>query len=192
MATATLPVAESGRLTYEEYLTEGTVEGRYDILDGIRTFLPGQTWQHQKIAVRVLERLYDYERTTRSGKVLIAPFDILIRRAPLRTRQPDIFFITNARLAEAGLRPEHGFLTAGPNLIVEVLSPGESIHNKLTDLAEVGVREAWLVSPEAETVQVMRLSPERMETAATYGFDQTVISEAIPGLTVPVARIFED
>jgi Uma2 family endonuclease len=182
-------------LTYEAYLAEDPVEGRYDIIDGTRIPLPGQSLKHQEVVVRLLIKIARFALESRRGQVLTAPLDVIIRRDPLRTRQPDVFFITNERLAEIGGPPSQGVLTVGPELIIEVLSPSEtarSVRAKLTDLAGVGVREAWLVSPEAETVQVLRLTPETMETAATYGYDQTVISEAIAGLTVPVAQIFED
>jgi hypothetical protein len=36
-------------------------------------------------------------RERRLGEVFIAPIDIVIRRDPLRTRQPDLLFISNAR-----------------------------------------------------------------------------------------------
>src|SRR5690348_6077789 len=40
------------RLTYEQYLAEGEINERYDILDGVRIFMPGPKWRHQRAGVR--------------------------------------------------------------------------------------------------------------------------------------------
>jgi Uma2 family endonuclease len=194
MAVAPLP-APPKTLTYEEYMAEPRVEGRYDIIDGVRVEMPGASWFHQEIVGHVFELLRAFQRAQRTGRTLMAPFDVVIRQGPLRTRQPDVFFITNERLEEAGGVSVDGPLPLGPELIIEVLSPSETprtLRAKLDDFASVGVREAWLVSPESETVQLLRLTPERIETAAVYVYGQTLISEAIAGLTMALADIFDE
>jgi Uma2 family endonuclease len=125
----------------------------------------------------------------------MAPFDVVIRTVPLQTRQPEVFFITNERLEEAGGIPAAGPLPIGPELIIEVLSASETprtLGAKLEDFASVGVREAWLVSPESETVQVYRLAPEWIEPAAVYIYGQTLTSEAIPDLSIALADTFDE
>lgn len=182
-------------LTYEQYLTEGAVEGAYEIIEGVRYFMAGPSWRHQVIVGNVFELLRAFQRSARSGRALTSPFDVLIHRVPLHTRQPDALFITEARLESAGGIPLDGPLEVGPELIVEVLSPSEtprSLRDKLSDFAAVGVREAWIVSPDAETVEVRRLSPEGIETVAVYAFGQTLQSVALPGLTLAVADFFAD
>ena len=183
-------------LTYEAYMAEGRVEGSYDIIDGERVFTSEATvWKHQRIVGNVFALLRDFERASQQGHVLTAPFDVTIRRFPLRTRQPDVLFITNERLESVGGVPAEGPLEIGPELVIEVLSPGEtprSVRGKLEDFRSVGVREAWLISPEAETVQVLRLDGEGTETVAVYIYGQTVESFAVPGLTVALADIFAE
>ena len=46
------------------------------------------------------------------------------------------------------------------------------------------------MSPEAETVQVLRLTPDGSETVHVAASGQTVESLAFPGLSVPVAELF--
>jgi Uma2 family endonuclease len=194
MAVAPLP-APPKTLTYEEYIAEPRVEGRYDIIDGVRVEMPGASWFHQRIVINLVMLLFAFEKAAKRGRVLTAPFDVIVRTGPLRTQQPDVFFITNERLEEAGGVPVDGPLPLGPELIVEVLSSSESprtLRAKLDDFASVGVREAWLVSPESETVQVFRLTPERIEAAAVCVYGQTLISEAIAGLTMALADIFDE
>lgn len=182
-------------LTYEAYLAEEPVEGAYSITEGIRIFMPGASWKHQQVVGNLFGLLRAFQKSFQTGKVVMAPFDVLIQRFPLRTRQPDVLFISNERLAEAGGIPDEGPLEVGPELVIEVLSPSETprtLRAKLEDLARVGAREAWILSPEAETVQVMRLSPETVEIVAVYAFGQTVQSITFPDLQVTVADMFAE
>ena len=82
-------------LTYEQYLVEGEINQRYDIVDGVRDWMPNPTRQHQRIALNIAESFRVYERATRRGETIIAACDVLIQRNPLRTRQPDVLFISN-------------------------------------------------------------------------------------------------
>ncbi|MBI3945633.1 MAG: Uma2 family endonuclease [Armatimonadetes bacterium] len=50
--------------------------------------------------------------------------------------------------------------------------------------------ECWLVSPEAETVEVLRLSPEGAERAGLFGGGDRVHSELLPELELAVDRVF--
>lgn len=190
------PLAPAQTLTYEQYLAEGRVEGRYDIIEGERIFMPGPTWRHQEVVGNMLLLLRDYGRSSGIGKAITAPFDVLISRTPrLHTRQPDVLFITKARLEESGMEPEAGLLTVAPELVVEVLSPDEwrrTRTDKIADFQGIGVSECWIVSPQAETIEVLRLTPEHAETVAVYAYGQTLRSEIFPELTLPVAEIFAE
>jgi Uma2 family endonuclease len=58
----------------------------------------------------------------RIGLTFLAPLDVVIRRDPLRTRQPDLMFISNARRYIIGRQVIEG----GPDLVVEILSPSNT------------------------------------------------------------------
>ena len=58
------------------------------------------------------------------------------------------------------------------------------------DYCTVGVNECWLVSPEADTVEVLRLTPEGPERAALYGVGEAVQSLTFPELTLALDDIF--
>lgn len=191
--TITEPRPQSKTLTYEQYIAEGEVEGRYDILDGVRTPMPGATWPHQKTAFQVAKALDRYQEANGNGQVIMAPLDVLIRRNPLRTRQPDVLYISNAQLARGGGIPETGCLEVAPELIVEVISDSEterSIGAKLADYIAIGVLEGWLVRRAARAIDVVRLAPDGPLIAATYNDTQTLQSLTFPDLHVAVADIF--
>lgn len=180
-------------LTYEEYMAEGEINRRYDILDGVRIYMTNPTRLHQNILLNIAELLRGYQRRTRSGKVIIAACDVLIRRSPLRTRQPDVLFISNAQLARCSAPSDPAPLEAAPELVVEILSPSETRairSDKLVDYQSIGVQECWVVSPDTQTVEVLRLTSERIESVATYQNDQTLRSAVFSDLMASVAEIF--
>jgi len=180
-------------LTYEAYMAEPTVYGRYDIVNGVRIFMPGATWGHQEIAANINDRLREYARATRSGKVIFAPFDVLIRRFPkMQVRQPDVLMISFARLAQVGGRPAKGPLEIGPELVVEIISDSETqriLGDKLADYSSIGVDECWVVRPDAATVEVLALTPDGANSVAVYGEDEVVQSVVFAGLIVAVADV---
>ena len=98
---ATVAAAPVGALlSYEAYMAEPDIEGRYDIINGVRVFMPGGTWRHQRIANNIGRLLYQHEKSSGTGVTVSAPFDVLIRRVPrLQTRQPDVLFVSHSNLA---------------------------------------------------------------------------------------------
>lgn len=191
---ATMTEAPAATLTYEAYMAEPAVQGRYDIVNGVRIIMPGATWDHQTVSMNIVELLRRYARDSGVGKVNTAPFDVLIRRTPkLQTRQPDVLFVSFARLARVGGRPAKGPLEAAPELVVEIISDSETqriLEDKLTDYIHIGVDECWAVRPDDRTVEVLTLTPNGARCVAVYTDGQAVASGVFPGLSVPVVDLF--
>ena len=189
---ATMTKAPAATLTYEAYMAEPEVEGRYDIVEGVRVFQPELSWDRQRIIGNFISGLIGYERAT-GGYVVPSTFDLLIRRSLLQIRQPDLLFISGARLAQGGGPPEIGPLKIGPELVVEIVWGGETQHvlnDKLNDYAHIGVDECWVVRPDDGTMEVLDSTPGGARSVATYGDGQAVASVVFPGLVVPVADVF--
>ena len=183
----------SRMLTYDQYLAEGEVMARYDIVDGARIFMPGPTLPHQDIQGNIYESLRNFQRRTGSGRTYQAPADVLIRRQPLRTRQPDVLFVSNERLAQRGGVPREGPLEVAPELVVEILSPSDTprvLEDKITDYMAIGVQECWVVNTDVGTVEVLRLTAAGAQTVATCRADDTLTSITFPDLTLSVTDIF--
>jgi Uma2 family endonuclease len=180
------------RLTYEQYMAEEEIRKRYDIIDGVRIFMTNPTIAHQKCQGNVYTGIRAWRQVDRIGEVILAPCDVLIQRSPLRTRQPDVLFISQERLGDRSL-DDPTPLEPAPELVIEILSPGNTgraLESKLEDYTRVGVLECWLVNRTSQTVQVLRLTPEGREVAATYGMGDRVQSVTFPGLTLAVADVF--
>jgi Uma2 family endonuclease len=190
MALAVHPVDQE--LTYDDYMLEDEIYRRYDIIDGKRVFMTNPTILHQEIAGTIYEQLRIYQRKVKSGRTIQARCDVLITKKPFRTRQPDVSFITNERLGNRKLT-DPSPLTPAPELVVEVISPSETRSTRLSKIADyqkVNVQECWLVSPEAETIEVIQLTEIATRTIDIYGHDDILKSAILPDLAIPVADIF--
>jgi Uma2 family endonuclease len=179
-------------LTYEQYLTEGTINRRYEILDGVRRWMPNPTVRHQDVLFNIATAFKAFSRTSNAGRMVVAACDVLITYAPLKTRQPDILFISHERFGSRNpLDPSA--LDPAPELVVEILSPRDTkavLSGKLRDYRRVHVRECWIVSIAAQTVEVLNLTPESEDSLAVYSDVDVVRSAVFPSLSVPLSDIY--
>jgi Uma2 family endonuclease len=191
--TVTPPPAKL--LTYEDYVAEEVIKRRYDILDGVRTFLVTPTRRHQDILANTAIEFRVYQRSAQRGRIYHAPCDILITRVPLRTRQPDVLFMSNARLAQNPPPDDPAPLDPAPELVVEILSPSDTrsvLTDKLRDYGRVNVLECWVLSPMLRTVEVLLWDGQAWQSVATYGAGESVVSVTFPDLMVSVDAIFSE
>ena len=183
------------KLTFEAWLALPETRQRYEIVDGVLMMPPGPTPDHQWISRIIFRRLDDFVEERNLGVVLYAPLDLLIQRSPLRTRQPDILYLSAERTGisgRAGLRGMQ-YLEVPPDLVVEVLSPSNSrrdVAGKLEDYRNLGVLECWLVSPEAETIEVVGLSPEGTTSTGIFGIDGSLQSPVLADFTLQLREVF--
>lgn len=178
-------------LTYADYLALPEMKARYEIIDGVMMMCPAPTTKHQFVISNLHVLLRSFVRRRKLGVVLFAPVDIIVQRVPkLRTRQPDLMFISHARRSIIKDQIE-----GGPDLVIEILSPGNTrkqIERKLADYVWIGVRECWLISIEAETVEVLQLSAKEIKRLGLCGAGDRVRSAVLPGSALPVRKIFAE
>jgi Uma2 family endonuclease len=178
-------------LTYQEYLDLPEVKARYSIVDGELVMAAAPTPDHQRVVQRTFVKLDAFVQERQIGTVFLAPLDVVVRRDPLRTRQPDVMFISNARRYIIGRQVIEG----GPDLAVEILSPTNTrreLEEKLRDYQSINVREAWIVATQGQTVEVLQLSPERLDRSGLYGLGDLIISQVLPELRLMVDEIFPE
>ena len=193
MALATSPPS-AAVLSYDDYLAEGYVEGDYDIVDGVRIFMSGASWRHQRIQKNVMKVLDRYEETLRTGYMVGAPYDVLIRKQPLRMRQPDVLFISKQRLEETGGAPTTP-LEAAPEVVVEIISDSErkaTFAAKLKDYASIGVLECWKMLPDDRAVEVIRLDAQGSALVALFTESEVLVSNVLPGFAALISELFAE
>jgi Uma2 family endonuclease len=186
---------ETKTISYDEYLAMPETNQPCEVIDGEMIMSPAPTTEHQWIIGNILDALRAFVKKRKLGVVLVSPVDVIIRRAPLRTRQPDILYLSAERSGIKGRAELRALpvLEIAPDLAVEVLSPSDTrraITGKLRDYQIIGVRECWLVSPEAETVEVLRLSSAAATTVKIFGLNDTLRSEVLPTFKLKLKDIF--
>jgi len=175
-------------LTYEEWLEMPEVQdGIEEVVDGEVRIMP----PNKAIHGDVVDNLYDIMRPQldpRTTRLRISNFGLVIRRDPLTTRVPDLAVFIRAKMVEVD-----GYFHSPPELVVEVLSPGNTraeIEEKISDYESLGVPELWLLSPEAQTIEIMQLSAGgRLETVAIVNQGQ-IRPRLFPQVRVDVTSIW--
>lgn len=111
-----------------------------------------------------------------------------------RVRKPDVSFVRAGRLP--GDRPSKGFDRIAPDLVVEVVSPGDSaeaVQEKVQEYLGASVRLVWVVYPSTRTVRVHRPRSAAVGSNPDLSEGDTITGEdVLPGFTCPIREFFED
>lgn len=143
------PTSTLGPYRKEDYLALAD-EPRCELIYGRFYVTPSPTLRHQTVALHLWQYLNSVARKT-GGVASAAPMDVTL--ADHSVAQPDGLYISAARRSIARERIE-----GAPDLIVEVLSPSTTRHDrgeKLRLYAETGVAEYWLVDPMARQFEFL-------------------------------------
>ena len=151
-------------LSYEEWLELPEIgDAIEEVVNGEIRIMPPNKWNHAVI-VKKLERQLERHLDPETIYVMTALFGLVIRLEPLTTRAPDLAVFRVNSLVE-----RDGYIHSAPELVVEVLSPGNTRTeraSKLKDYESIGVPEVWIVSPEAETIEVLQLIEGKLSTTS--------------------------
>ena len=190
-----MTTARTKRLTFEEWQALPETKQKCEVVDGVLVMPPSPFGEHYWASSVFFEKLAPFLSRHELGFVFHSPVDVLIRREPLRVRQPDIL-VVNAELTGI-TRPADlvglPYLEYPPLLVVEVLSPSNTprdIDQRLADYRSIGVPEYWLSRFPSLSVEVLRLTADAAITVATYGMGDTLRSEILPGFELAITDIF--
>lgn len=176
------------KFTYKDYksLPESETK-RYELLEGELIVVPSPTTYHQQISRRMEFLLLNHVEDNDLGEVLNAPLDVVLSGEDVV--QPDILFISRER---SNIITEED-IKGSPDLIIEILSPGTENYDrgyKKTLYARHGVKEYWIVDPEAKTVEVLTLEEKGFELVRAYTGSQLLSSPLLKGLAIDLKEVF--
>jgi Uma2 family endonuclease len=174
-------------LTYEDYCALPEDGRRYQLIEGDLDVTPAPSTTHQRVSLNLEFILTDHIRRHRLGAILHAPIDVLL--APDTVLQPDIVFVARERLSIITERAVEG----PPDLVVEILSPNSRRVDRTAKMrvyARFGVRECWLVDPEAQSFELLSLNGGAYVLAQAASGDETASSDLFPGLTLALDQLF--
>ena len=178
---------ETKTWTYADYAALPDDGHRYQVIDGELIIVPSPGAAHQRIQMKLSNILYEHIVKLDIGELMAAPFDVIL--AERNIAQPDLLFIAKERLdiiTDANVQ-------GAPDLVIEILSPGTAQidRTRKRDLyARFGVREYWLVSPEAGSIEVLYLEKESFECLGLYGAGDEVKSKVLSELSFKTDVIF--
>jgi len=181
-------MSTSMRYVTAEELLRMTGEGRRELVKGeLRTMAPAG-FDHGVIIMKLARLLANHVEAQQLGVVLGAETGFRLSRNPDTVRGADIAFVAAARIPP-GARP-HGYWEGGPDLAVEVVSPGdtlEEVEGKVDDYLSAGTRLVIVINPRRKTVTVH--SPGANPVILREG-DVLDGGEIVPGFSCKVVDIF--
>jgi len=156
-----------------------------ELWDGELVMSPAPSFLHQEIVDRFHDLLKAWVRRHQLGKTGLAPLDMVLTTR--RATQPDVVFISSERL---GIIQER--IMGAADLVAEVISPGSRRRDRIDkrDLYEQhGVREYWIIDPEAKTVEVLFLEADTYRLAGRWHPGERARSRLLKGFEVPVSPL---
>jgi Uma2 family endonuclease len=110
---------------------------------------PAPSFEHQNLIGDIFFGLKLFAKKSNLGTCVMSPVDVYLDDDNIV--QPDIIFLLNNSLKLV----KSGKIKGTPDLIVEILSPGNEKHDlekKKTLYEQFGVKEYFIVSPKTRTV----------------------------------------
>ncbi|HEY2594714.1 MAG TPA: Uma2 family endonuclease [Chloroflexota bacterium] len=168
---------------------------RAEIIDGVLYVSKAPGWDHQIVVVNVLLALRAWA-DAHTGRV---NWGIGVIYADDDTVIPDVVWISDERLAQ-GLDAVGHLHELGPELVVEVVSPGSenARRDRETKLALYSRRDAveyWIVDPVARTVDQYGRAQgggphEPLQLRDSVGHDDWLRSDLLEGFAVRASELW--
>ena len=180
-------VSEALKFTYSDYLLLPDNGKRYEILEGELLMSPSPNTKHQIVLLNLAAILKSFVERNNLGQIFIAPYDVVLSKYDVV--QPDIMFISSKNTKM--IKPTH--LEGVPDLVIEIISPGSAQRDRIIKrkiYALHGVKEYWLVHPEKQRVQVLRLEKGELQPITELTAEDTLTSPMLSGLEIQLTDIF--
>ena len=156
-----------------------------ELWEGRLIMSPAPSFFHQETVLTFYRSLYDWVIPRGLGKVIAAPIDMVLSEH--NVTQPDVAFIAKHRLHIIDR------VIMGPaDLVAEVISLGGRTRDRIEkrDLYEqYGVKEYWLIDPEARTIEVLSLENGAYQLVIRATPGQSAPSRLLSGFICPVAHL---
>lgn len=179
-------MSASGLMTADQLLNLQVPDKRAELVKGVLVVREPAGYGHGRVVVNLTIRLGVHVERAGVGQLFAAETGFTLARAPDTVRAPDIAFVRRERLPDPA---PVGFPDLAPDLVVEVLSPGDrpgGILAKVGDWLSAGTRLVWVIDPERRLARVYR--QDGTEAIVTEG--QTLNGEdVVPDFACPLEAI---
>ena len=175
-------------MTADELLAMPDDGWRYELLKGELIRMPPPGGEHGEVTMELASPLHLHVKQNSLGKVYAAETGFKLESDPDTVRAPDIAFVRREVFEKTG-RLE-GYRQGAPDLVVEVLSPSDSmkkVEAKVAQWLEAGARMVWVVSPKLRTITVYRSLTDIVVLTEKDTLDG---GDVVPGFQIRLAEIF--
>lgn len=180
--------AADNLVTVDDYRALPEGPPHYQLIQGRLLMSPSPNRYHQDVCRNLLVLLQNFLDDHPLGVVYQSPSDVYL--TSYDAYQPDLYFVSNANAAI--LSPQGA--AGAPELVIEVLSQGTAHYDrelKRKIYAQAGVKELWLIDPEAKEIQVHQLNPPADKTPTLHGGDASFETPLLPGLLISAREVFK-
>ncbi len=168
------------RVTFEEYAALPETNQIVELIDGEIVVTP-PLYKHQKALLQIIKTL---TQLLPHGEMGIAPTGLHFDDD--NSYEPDLFWVSPEN-TQCFLEENGRYWRGAPDLVVEVLSPSTASDDrgvKFETYQKYGVREYWLVDPEAKFVEVHRLEGRKFARQGVYKPNQPFVSTVLGSATI--------
>lgn len=175
------------KLSGTEFLRSNFSNNRFEFVDGKARSKLLPPYKVANTCGRLLKLFGDWCTQQQSGRVCLQRSLLLQRQGQVWVPTPELIYISYERLPLEFDKDEH--CSVPPELVIEVISPLHSFgetSQKVTVYLIAGVDRVWIIDL-AQSVTVFAAN----ELPQTYWVGDTISDDLLPGLTIPVADLFE-
>jgi len=161
---------------------------RYELVEGELRRMPPAGHEHGDVTMNIAAPLHRHVKSNGLGKVYAAETGFLLQTNPDTIRAPDVAFIQRERVEQVS--KSTSYWPGAPDLVVEVVSPGDTVsrvEEKVQEWLKFGVRLVWVVSPKLRTVTAYRSLTSVVVLTEKDTLDG---GDVVPGFQISVAEIF--
>ena len=175
----------NARMSADDYIASPQSAHKSDLIEGVFVMASPASFDHASIQQFLITTLSLFVSARKVGVVLGE--NAAYRLNEDNVYQPDVSFLSNARLHLAG----EVYVDGAPDLAVEVISPSSRQYDafeKRINYARAGVQEYWLVDPVERSVAIYTLEQDQFVRVSQA--DDLLRSKVLPGYWLRLEWIF--
>lgn len=175
----------SARMSADEYIASPQSAHKSDLIEGVFVMASPASLDHATVQQFMITTLSNFVSRHRLGMVLGE--NAAYRLNDDNVYQPDVSFLSNARLQLAG----EVYVRGTPDLAVEIISSSSRRYDafeKRINYARAGVQEYWLVDPIERSVAIYGL--EQDQFVRINQVDERLRSHVLPGYWLQLDWVF--
>jgi len=176
------------RYTYADYLNWEGPE-RYQLINGEAYLMASPSVAHQAIVRELLLPIGTWLQG-KTCQVFTAPLDV--RLFPKKNKSDNMVFQPDLLVVCDNKKLSKGCVNGPPDLVIEIVSPSNThsqLFLKYQYYLEAGVREYWVIDPDARKVQVHVYDNGRY-ISTIYNDNARIPVSILPGLEISLEDLW--